>query len=329
MKDTLAFEFMKQDVEKEIKEKKLESIHYVLFDENKNLPFAFHLFYKDSKFMINLRDDRSYIMGNTIEFDNFEEAKTAFISKLEHFVESTRKGLKVGFSPYYPSPLWDEKEDPQKLRDEAKERLELLSTIQDLGYESLRYSIFNDHRPREWETRIEYNPDLEVYEVYSTMDRASTNGKDSYQDFQEARSRFIEILENVVFINRYYVDEGIGTEYSSPLWDKSMIDIENMKYIVEQEIKKRHFESLKYVLFDETKRLPWAFHLFYRDGKFMINSRDDRSYVIGNTVEFNSFEEAKADFINTLENYVEMNIQGKELGLSPEYPSPLWDEDGK
>lgn len=30
-----------------------------------------------------------------------------------------------------------------------------------------------------------------------------------------------------------------------------MIDIENMKYIVEQEIKKRHFESLQYVLFDE------------------------------------------------------------------------------
>ncbi len=108
---------------------------------------------------------------------------------------------------------------------------------------------------------------------------------------------------------------------------KSMIDIENMKYIVEQEIKKCHFESLQYVLFDENKRLPWAFHLFYRDGKFMINSRDDRSYVIGNTVEFNSFEEAKADFINTLENYVEMNIQGKELGFTPEYPSPLWDED--
>ena len=110
---------------------------------------------------------------------------------------------------------------------------------------------------------------------------------------------------------------------------KSMIDIENMKYIVEQEMKKHHFESIHYVLFDETKRLPWAFHLFYRDGKFMINSRDDRSYVIGNTVEFNSFEEAKADFINTLENYVEMNIQGKELGFTPDYPSPLWDEDGK
>lgn len=101
-----------------------------------------------------------------------------------------------------------------------KEKQELMEEIKLLGFESLRYSIFNDHRPREWETRIEYNLELEIYEVYSTMDRASTNGKDSYQNFQEARNRFIEILKNVVFINRYYVDEGIGAEYSSPLWDK-------------------------------------------------------------------------------------------------------------
>ena len=101
-----------------------------------------------------------------------------------------------------------------------KEKQELMEEIKLLGYESLRYSIFNDHSPREWETRIEYNPELEVYEVYSTMDRASTNGKDSYQNFQEARIRFIEILKDVVFINRYYVDEGMGAEYSSPLWEK-------------------------------------------------------------------------------------------------------------
>ena len=214
MKDTLDFKFMKHDVEKEIKEKKLESIHYVLFDENKNLPWAFHLFYKDSKFMINLRDDRSYIMGNTIEFDNFEEAKTAFISKLEHFVESTRKGLKVGFSPYY----------------------------------------------------------------------------------------------------------------SSPLWDKSMIDIENMKYIVEQEIKKRHFESLHYVLFDEQSSQPWAFHLFYKDGKFMINGRDDRSYVMGNTIDFTRFEDAKIAFLERLEHFVKSNQFRVQIGKTPYYSSPLWDE---
>ncbi|MDJ8840426.1 Imm59 family immunity protein [Salmonella enterica] len=207
-----------------------------------------------------------------------------------------------------------------------KERLELLSDIHKLGYESLRYSIFNDHGPREWETRIEYNPELEVYEVYSTMDRASTNGKDSYQTFQEARIRFIEILKNVVFINRYYVDEGIGAEYSSPLWDKIEADIENIKCIVEQEIKKRHFESLHYVLFDENKNLPWAFHLFYRDGKFMINGRDDRSYVMGNTIEFTSFEDAKIAFLERLEHFVKSNQFKVKIGKKTYYPSPLWDD---
>ena len=105
-----------------------------------------------------------------------------------------------------------------------------------------------------------------------------------------------------------------------------MIDIENMKYIVEQEIKKRHFESLQYVLFDENKRLPWAFHLFYRDGKFMINGRDDRSYVMGNTIEFTSFEDAKTSFISKLEHFVESTKKGIKVGFSPYYSSPLWDD---
>ena len=215
------------------------------------------------------------------------------------------------------------------MRDESKERLELLSTIQELGYESLRYSIFNDHSPREWETRIEYNPELEVYEVYSTMDRASTNGKDSYQNFQEARSRFIEILENVISINRYYVDEGIGAEYSSPLWDKSMIDIENMKCIVEQEIKKRHFDSLHYILFDEDSSQPWATHLFFKNGKFQINSRDERSYIVGKTWEFDTMNEAKDEFLKILSRTVHAEQLANELGFSHPYPSPLWDEEGK
>jgi len=58
----------------------------------------------------------------------------------------------------------------------------------------------------------------------------------------------------------------------------------------------------------------------------MINARDERSYVIGNTVEFTNFDEAKKDFIDTLEKYVEVNIQGKALGFQPDYPSPLWDD---
>ena len=108
MKDILDFKFMKQDVEKEIKEKKLESIHYVLFDENKNLPWAFHLFYRDGKFMINGRDDRSYVMGNTIEFTSFEDAKIAFLERLEHFLKSNQFRVQIGETPDYSSPLWDD-----------------------------------------------------------------------------------------------------------------------------------------------------------------------------------------------------------------------------
>ena len=213
------------------------------------------------------------------------------------------------------------------MRDEAKERSELLLAIQDLGYESLRYSIFNEHRPSEWETRIDYNPELELYEVYSTMDRASTGSIFKFKTFEEAKEKFIHNLKLTVFINKTSVKNGEVPEYYSPLWDKSIIDIENMKYIVEQEIKKRHFESLHYVLFDENKRLPWAFHLFYRDGKFMINGRDDRSYIMENTIKFDNFEEAKTAFISKLENFVESTRKGLKVGFSPYYSSPLWDNE--
>ena len=98
---------LKREIENKIKEKGLESLHYVLFDEKNSQPWAFHLFYKDGKFMINGRDDRSYVMGKTVEFDDFNEAEAFFISKLEHFVESNKQGIKVGFSPYYSSALWD------------------------------------------------------------------------------------------------------------------------------------------------------------------------------------------------------------------------------
>ena len=105
-----------------------------------------------------------------------------------------------------------------------------------------------------------------------------------------------------------------------------MIDIKNMKCIVEQEIKKRHFESLHYVLFDENKNLPWAFHLFYRDGKFMINGRDDRSYVLGKTFEFTNFLEAKDKFFKLLDFIVREGRRDVAKRGSYMYPSPLWDD---
>ena len=100
------------------------------------------------------------------------------------------------------------------MRDEAKERSELLLAIQDLGYES-----FNEHRPSEWETRIDYNPELELYEVYSTMDRASTGSIFKFKTFEEAKEKFIHNLKLTVFINKTSVENGEVPEYSSPLWD--------------------------------------------------------------------------------------------------------------
>ena len=215
------------------------------------------------------------------------------------------------------------------MRDEAQERLELLSAIQDLGYESLRYSIFNEYGPGEWEVVIEFDDSKQVYNVYATMDRASYNKKLEFDNFEDAKNKFIEQLDLTVEINKLFVENGEVPEYSSPLWDKIEADIENMRCIVEQEIKKRHFESLHYVLFDETKQLPWATHLFFKNGKFQINSRDERSYIVGKTWEFDTMNEAKNEFFKILSQTVHAEQLANELGFSHPYPSPLWDEEGK
>ena len=213
------------------------------------------------------------------------------------------------------------------MRDEAQERLELLSAIQDLGYESLRYSIFNEYGPGEWEVVIEFDDSKQAYNVYATMDRASYNKKLEFDNFEDAKNKFIEKLDLTVEINKLFVENGEVPEYSSPLWDKIEADIENMKCIVEQEIEKRHYESLHYVLFDETKQLPWAFHLYQKNGKFYVEGRDDRSYVMGNAVEFDNFQDAKLAFLERLEHFVESTKKGLKVGFSPYYSSPLWDNE--
>lgn len=104
-----------------------------------------------------------------------------------------------------------------------------------------------------------------------------------------------------------------------------MIDIEHLKNELETEIRARDFDSLRYVLFDEQSRLPWATHLFYRDNKFMINSRDECSYVVGTTWEYDSIEEANAKFMSILKQTVNAELLAPELGFSHPYLSPLWD----
>ena len=87
MNNNLNLDLLKQDVEKEIREKGFENLYYALFDEHSSQLWAIHLYYRDGKFMVNSRDDRTYIMGKTREFDNFEEAKLSFLNLMESFME--------------------------------------------------------------------------------------------------------------------------------------------------------------------------------------------------------------------------------------------------
>ena len=102
-----------------------------------------------------------------------------------------------------------------------KEKQELMEEIKLLGYESLRYCIFNDHRPGEWEVRIEFDSTGEHYFVYATMDRASYNKKLEFDNFEDAKNKFIEKLDLTVKINRAAIKNGEVPEYFSPLWEKT------------------------------------------------------------------------------------------------------------
>ena len=99
-------------------------------------------------------------------------------------------------------------------------RENILKEIKELGYESLRYSVFNEHGLSEWETRIEFNNETEKYEVYLTRDRAGKGKIFEYTDFKEAKEKFIHNLKLTVFINKTSVENGEVPEYSSPLWEK-------------------------------------------------------------------------------------------------------------
>lgn len=110
------------------------------------------------------------------------------------------------------------------MRDEAQERLELLSAIQDLGYESLRYSIFNEYGPGEWEVVIDFDDSMQVYNVYATVDRASKEGIFNFTDFSEAKEKFFKLLDFTVREGRRDVANRGSYMYSSPLWDKEETD---------------------------------------------------------------------------------------------------------
>ena len=178
----------KQELMEEIKLLGYESLRYSVFNEHGLSEWETRIEFNNEteKYEVYLTRDRAG-KGKIFEYSNFKEAKEKFMELLEHTVSRNKYYISNGWAPQYPSPLWDEKEDHQKMRDESKERLELLSTIQDLGYESLRFSVFNDHRPGEWEVRIEFDSTSEHYFVYATMDRASYNKKLEFDNFEDAK----------------------------------------------------------------------------------------------------------------------------------------------
>ena len=210
----------KQELMEEIKLLGYESLRYSVFNEHGLSEWETRIEFNNEteKYEVYLTRDRAG-KGKIFEYSNFKEAKEKFMELLEHTVSRNKYYISNGWAPQYPSPLWDEKENHQKMRDESKERSELLLAIQDLGYSSLRYSIFSEEKPGGWEVVIEYNQVENLYFVYGTMDRGSFNGKHVYNTFQEAKTKFLDFLADIVIINRYYVKEGMPVNYPSPLWD--------------------------------------------------------------------------------------------------------------
>ncbi|MEI4316711.1 Imm59 family immunity protein [Streptococcus suis] len=102
-----------------------------------------------------------------------------------------------------------------------QQRQLLQEEIERRNYQTLRYSILGDKSLDEWQVRIDFNEDQQVYQVYATMDRASIRGKSEFNDFEEAKSKFIEKLDLTVKINRWKVEDGENPEYYSPLWSVS------------------------------------------------------------------------------------------------------------
>ncbi|ENE8218657.1 hypothetical protein RE764_001742 [Listeria monocytogenes] len=88
-----------------------------------------------------------------------------------------------------------------------------------LGYQELRYAIFEGEKNnrQEYQVRVEKNEDK--FEVYMTADRASVMGKYEFEDIFQAFNQFLNIMQLTVLSNRKRVKDGEPPEYSCPLWD--------------------------------------------------------------------------------------------------------------
>ncbi|EAD5761926.1 hypothetical protein AABF57_001915 [Listeria monocytogenes] len=88
-----------------------------------------------------------------------------------------------------------------------------------LGYQELRYAIFEGEKNnrQEYQVRIEKNE--AKFEVYMTADRASVMGKHEFNSVFDAMDKFLNIMQSRILSNRRRVKDGEPPEYSCPLWD--------------------------------------------------------------------------------------------------------------
>ncbi|EAD2801198.1 Imm59 family immunity protein [Listeria innocua] len=88
-----------------------------------------------------------------------------------------------------------------------------------LGYQELRYAIFEGEKNnrQEYQVRIEKNE--AKFEVYMTADRASVMGKHEFNNVFDAMDKFLNIMQSRILSNRRRVKDGEPPEYSCPLWD--------------------------------------------------------------------------------------------------------------
>ncbi|EUJ25739.1 hypothetical protein MFLO_14988 [Listeria floridensis FSL S10-1187] len=103
--------------------------------------------------------------------------------------------------------------DLKEIKDVLEDDIHLL------GYEELRYSIFEgeNNKRAEYQLRMEKKGDL--FEVYMTADRAGVMGKYKFDNPFDATDKFLDIMQSRVLTNRRRVRDGEPPEYHCSLWD--------------------------------------------------------------------------------------------------------------
>ncbi|WP_251712966.1 Imm59 family immunity protein [Lactococcus ileimucosae] len=99
----------KLGLEKDIQRLGFTSLRYSLLNKSKDdkNEWQRRIDFEDGKYYVYALADRESLLGNKKEFENFDEAKREFLSRLKGAVDLNRMYVEAGMSPEYSSPLWD------------------------------------------------------------------------------------------------------------------------------------------------------------------------------------------------------------------------------